>query len=686
LASTLFFIIIYPDSGPLYKSAFSVTRMSSSQHRVHVRVKPTTDFASEYIKLGEDGQSVTVKSLKEHPRSFLKHQISSYSFRFASILQNADQQTIFGLTTRSSIDSALAGTPGCIISCGGPSSGKTYTLNGPNNDYANRGVIPRAISYVFQKVLATPELGISVGCSYIEFLNEQLFDVLNSFNGQPHKDLKIVEMKSGYIGVKNLLIPIIKDEQAGLERLFAGNAIRSMSSDHLQTTSVFTLWFNSNVPQPNTSKPLHSKIHFVDMATPVKFNTFNRESEEFHKLANINKTMTVLERVLIAEEHIPYRSCPLTHFLKDSLPNRCLVAHVSFDTESLPATLGTLKFSARVQGETSDDILNLKEHKESQIKRLQKEVEEMRNQLRVKNSQLSFCEPDRQERQILTETASSYLSDAVAQFPIRSLYEIRASLQIMKELYRSQKVSAEEQLREKFVFTLKPPEPVKNQVVVERNESIITEEVPAYFPIMPTERELWVIYKIYNGEVFEQAIKEKHKSLTDNHKKLKETASLVNSHKEKIDSLKGLIAEKETSRMPPLDGVLIIDEDELKIREELRAVKKQYKEVYSTYCSKKDTEEQLIREIADIEEKMKDGFNKWLENKRKEESTNQEEEEESEELMDRDERKERRDYQRVIELDPKAGPYFFAGKKIQKILEREFKTNGKRRQPVTEEQ
>ena len=657
----------------------------SKEHRVIVRVKPTEEFSTEYIKLSEDGQSVTVKSLKEHPRSFLKHQISSYSFHFASILLNVDQQAMFNLTTKQTIDSAFSGNSGCIICCGGPSSGKTYTLNGPSDDFINRGLVPRAMNYIFQKIQSAPELGIKVRVSYVEFLNEQLFDVLNAFNGQPHKDLKIVEQKSGYIGVKNLLIPPIKDEQNGLERLFAGNAIRNMSNEHLQSTSVFTFWFESSVLQPTTEKPLKTKLHFVDMATPVKFNTFNRETEEFHRLANINRTMTVLERVLIAEEHIPYRSCPLTHFLKDSLPNRCIIAHCSFDNSSLPATLGTLKFASRVQGETSDDILNLKEHKESQIKRLQKEIEEIRNQLKVKNTQLSFCEPDRQERQIISETVTSYLSDATPQFPIRSLYEIRSALQIMKEQYRSQKVSAEEQLREKYVFTVKPPEPVKIEVPIEKINDSPPEDFSTFFPLIPTENELWVIYRSTTGQTIDKSINEKKNLILENKNKIKEIALLVNNNKNKIDELKEILNNKEKNRLPPIDDILIIDEDELEIRENLREFKKKYKEQFSLYLNKKKIENEINTEILNLEEEMKLSFKIWLENRKKDDTLKLEEEEESEELLDKDERKEKREYQKTIEIDPKSGPFFFARKKIQKILEREFKQNGIRKQPILEE-
>lgn len=651
---------------------------------VYVRVKPTEEIDTDYIKLGEDGQSITVKSLKKHPRSFLKHQISSYSFRFASILMNTDQQAMFSLIGKPAIEAVLGGTSTCILSNGGPESGKTYTLNGPYNDYINRGIIPRTIAYLFQRLATQPELGIVVRASYVDFLNEQLFDVLHAFNGQQPKDLKITELDNGNIMVKNIFYPIVNDEQQALERLFMGNAFRNLNPVHLQTISVFTMWLDSDIPQPTTEKPLHSKIHFVDIATPVKFNTSNRESEEFHRQATINRTMTVLERVLIADEHIPYRSCPLTHFLKDALPKRWIVSHCAFDTPSLPATLGTLKFSARVQGETNDDILNYKEHKESQVLRIQKEIDDMRSQLRVRNPQLPFCEPDRSEKTQIAETVTSYLTDAIQQFPIRSLYEIRAALALMKEQYRAQKVSAEEQLREKYVFTVKPPEHSQQVTVQVHQDNAEYEEGISFFPLVPTEKELWIIYKSTDGSELNTEINQKKQEIVDFRKKRREVAQVVNELKDKIDELKAELGQKEENRLPPIDGVLVIDEDELDIRNQLRDVKKQYKETFAQFNEIKVEEEALLNEINSKENQLRICFDEWMENRNRVADPQQEEEEDNEELLDREERRERREYQKIIEQDPKAGPYFFAIKKVQKILEREFRANGTRRQPVTE--
>jgi hypothetical protein len=391
-------------------------------------------------------------------------------------------------------------------------------------------------------------------------LSEQLFDILNAFNGQPPQELKIVESKRGLIRVKNLFTPTAVDEQSAIERVFIGNAFRAMNAVHLQTTCVFTLWFDSDIPQPPSDKPLHSKIHFVDIASTVQFNAANRESEEFHRQASINRTMTVLERVLIADEHIPYRSCPLTHFLKDSLPNRSMISHIAFDTPSLAATLGTLKFASRVQGETSDDILNLKEHKESQIRRLQKEIDDIRAQLRVRNPALSFREPDRQERQALSETVTSFLSDAFPQFPIRSLYEVRAALALMKEQYRAQKVAAEEALRERYVFTARPPE-VAHAAEAESALEVAepSEDGVCFFPLVPTRREMWVIFRGSDGGELDASIAEKRALVEQSRRGRREQAGVVNALKARVDELKAALDEKERNRLPPIDGVLVID-------------------------------------------------------------------------------------------------------------------------------
>ena len=49
------------------------------------------------------------------------------------------------------VDSCFEGINGTIFAYGQTGSGKTYTITGGAERYADRGVIPRTISYIFNE-------------------------------------------------------------------------------------------------------------------------------------------------------------------------------------------------------------------------------------------------------------------------------------------------------------------------------------------------------------------------------------------------------------------------------------------------------------------------------------------------------------------------------------------------------
>ena len=50
------------------------------------------------------------------------------------------------------IESCFEGYNGTIFAYGQTGSGKTYTITGGAERYADRGVIPRTISYIFNEI------------------------------------------------------------------------------------------------------------------------------------------------------------------------------------------------------------------------------------------------------------------------------------------------------------------------------------------------------------------------------------------------------------------------------------------------------------------------------------------------------------------------------------------------------
>ena len=58
---------------------------------------------------------------------------------------------------------ALDGVNGTVFAYGQTSSGKTYTITGGAARYADRGIIPRAISLIYAELLRRSDYTYSVG-------------------------------------------------------------------------------------------------------------------------------------------------------------------------------------------------------------------------------------------------------------------------------------------------------------------------------------------------------------------------------------------------------------------------------------------------------------------------------------------------------------------------------------------
>ena len=63
---------------------------------------------------------------------------------------------------------ALDGYNGTVFAFGQTGSGKTFTITGGTERYADRGLIPRAISALFAEAAARPGHTFTVHISYLE--------------------------------------------------------------------------------------------------------------------------------------------------------------------------------------------------------------------------------------------------------------------------------------------------------------------------------------------------------------------------------------------------------------------------------------------------------------------------------------------------------------------------------------
>lgn len=115
---------------------------------------------------------ITVNLPKNEEKGLVNNQKESWTFKFDKILHNVSQEEMFDYSAREILEKSIEGFNGTLIAYGQTGSGKTFTMSGSPNNYSYRGIIPRAITKLFQEIGKRPEYEFNVRISYLEIYNE----------------------------------------------------------------------------------------------------------------------------------------------------------------------------------------------------------------------------------------------------------------------------------------------------------------------------------------------------------------------------------------------------------------------------------------------------------------------------------------------------------------------------------
>lgn len=103
----------------------------------------------------------------------------------------------------------------------------------------------------------------------------------------------------------------------------------------------------------------------------------------------INKSLSFLEQVVVSvcdrkRDHIPYRQSKLTNLLKNSIGGNCktvMIANCWPEQSHIEETISTLKFATRMMRVSNDPIINEQQDPALLIKKYQKEIKELKQEL-----------------------------------------------------------------------------------------------------------------------------------------------------------------------------------------------------------------------------------------------------------------------------------------------------------------
>ena len=689
---------------------------TESQIRVVIRTRPTQVFASKNISISSLDNKINITIPRNESKGIINNQKENWSFQFDKILHNVAQEEVFEYV-KLIISSATQGFNGTVFAYGPTGSGKTFTMSGSSSNFNYRGIIPRSITRLFQELGGKIEYESKVYISYLEIYNEIIFDLLSPVPANEQKgEINFQEDSKGNVVVKGLTKHIVANEEEAFNLLFEGESNRTVSEHQLNKGStrshcIFTISVEMKSKVESSEKVLTSKLNFVDLAGSERVKETGSSGLALKEAAYINKSLTFLEQVVVAltdktkrKEYVPYRQSKLTHILKDAIGGNCrtiMIATIWPEEQFIMDTLSTLNFAKRMKNVVNDLSINIKLDKNAYVKKLNKEIKELKKELLMHNTlanrgKINYDPYTPEEQYIQQQIALKFLNgesediefDSIRQakelfVQCRILFqkeyngtkienETRAEIEKKKSLIESKgdKASTDNEkgvgdFEEKPsfgigrapkdarpIYKLEQTGNVKDQGIntlmksgsgeftgtnninpMEKSGGMNTMEGKADAEVVlenedkgedmedippekiPDKNTGFQIYKNEN-EIAKQ-IEENIINTTTDLKKLKDEARTLgeegNKLKEQIDNIQSVLKTKQQNKLNLADEMTnVIDDEECKLIDQLKDIRKNYKETVEKFKQTKVQINELKNNLDLLKIKYVDSFENWF--------------------------------------------------------------------------
>eukprot|EP00117_Sycon_ciliatum_P035795 scpid45108/ scgid3028/ Kinesin-like protein KIF16B len=291
----------------------------------------------------------------------------------------ASQDKVFADLGTLLVENAVKGYNASAMAYGQTGSGKTYTMMGTQ---ADPGLVPRLCQALFDHINANqdPKVSFRTEVSYMEIYNEHVGDLLAVSGKKIQHNLRVREDPRRGPYVQGLSSHVVSDQNAMLDRMAVGNAVRTTASTLMNDTSsrshaIFTIKFTNACFSADRPQETTSRINLVDLAGSERAKATGATGTRLKEGSQINKSLVALGNVISALAHksqteaagkskktfTPYRDSMLTWLLKDSLGGNSrtiMVATVSPAECNYSETLSTLRYASRAKDIVNKAVVN----------------------------------------------------------------------------------------------------------------------------------------------------------------------------------------------------------------------------------------------------------------------------------------------------------------------------------------
>ncbi|GKT18738.1 Kinesin-9, partial [Aduncisulcus paluster] len=355
------------------------------------------------------------ESVLYRPEAESQHRKRDFKFNFSHILdEESTQEDVFDKLCLKPLNNVIEGYNATIFAFGQTGSGKTYTITGHPSDYTKRGLMPRALEYIFDKLDAM-KCETEVTISYLQIYQGVGYDLLGvdarefeekrrSVTLDDLPRVKQLEDSDKQINLRGLSTKRAQNVGEALEILFNGDCNRIVVATPQNNASsrshcVFTLHLRTR--QEGSDVVRHSKLNFVDLAGSERVHRTMADGTILQEAKYINGSLFSLEQVIhklsaksrlsrrgnkkaAKKIHVPYRTNLLTMVLRDSLGGNSvtsMLATISVEPNNIPETISTCTFAMNVAEIKNNAMVNEDLDPRLVIKRLKRENAQLKAEI-----------------------------------------------------------------------------------------------------------------------------------------------------------------------------------------------------------------------------------------------------------------------------------------------------------------
>ncbi|GAB2211497.1 hypothetical protein Drorol1_Dr00024812 [Drosera rotundifolia] len=305
-------------------------------------------------------------------------------------LPNSTQEDVF-FEVKPILRSAIDGHNVCILAYGQTGTGKTFTMDGTNEQ---PGIVPRVLKELFYLASLDKADSVTFSLSMLEVYMGNLKDLLTprisrrAYEAALRCNLTIQTDTAGMVEVEGLTEVPILDFAKAIWWYNKGRRARSTSCTNVNDMSSrshcllrVTIFRNQDGPQAAAKL---TKLWMVDLGGSERLLKTGAMGQTLDEGRSINLSLSALGDVIAAlrtrRSHVPYRNSKLTQILRDSFGDGSkvlMLVHASPCDQDIGETICSFSFAKRARAIESNQELS-KEMKQQKQKRLADLIDQLR--------------------------------------------------------------------------------------------------------------------------------------------------------------------------------------------------------------------------------------------------------------------------------------------------------------------